>query len=234
MNFALILAGGFGTRMGETEKPKQFLTLGTKPILIHTVEKFAFIPDFEKIIVLTPKEWINYTNDLIKEYIPLDNVVVIEGGELRIDTINEGMEYILDNYEGNDHIIVTHDAVRPFVSHRIIKDNIKQVEEVGACDTVIPATDTIVESKNSEIISNIPNRIYMYRGQTPQSFRLNELKELYDDLSDNDKLKLTDACKIFVLNGREVSLVKGDISNIKITYAYDLKVANFILEDNND
>ena len=74
----------------------------------------------------------------------------------------------------------------------------------------------------------------MYRGQTPQSFRLNELKELYDDLSDNDKLKLTDACKIFVLNDREVSLVKGDISNIKITYAYDLKVANFILEDNND
>uniref|UniRef100_UPI0025FC3B51 D-ribitol-5-phosphate cytidylyltransferase n=1 Tax=uncultured Methanobrevibacter sp. TaxID=253161 RepID=UPI0025FC3B51 len=135
MNFALILAGGFGTRMGETEKPKQFLTLGTKPILIHTVEKFAFLPDFEKIIVLTPKEWINYTNDLIKEYIPLDNVVVIEGGELRIDTINEGMEYILNNYGGNDHIIVTHDAVRPFVSHRIIKDNIKQVEEVGACDT---------------------------------------------------------------------------------------------------
>ena len=234
MNFALILAGGFGTRMGETEKPKQFLTLGTKPILIHTVEKFAFIPDFEKIIVLTPKEWINYTNDLIKEYIPLDNIIVIEGGELRIDTINEGMEYILDNYGGNDHIIVTHDAVRPFVSHRIIEDNIKQVEEVGACDTVIPATDTIVESKNSEIISNIPNRTYMYQGQTPQSFRLNELKELYDGLSEEEKLKLTDACKIFVLNNRKVSLVKGDISNIKITYAYDLKVANFILEEDND
>ena len=104
MNFALILAGGLGTRMGSTQKPKQFLNLGSKPILIHTVEKFSILNDFEKIIVLTPKEWINYTKDLISNY-DFNNVVVIEGGELRIDTVNEGMEYILDNYDGNNHII---------------------------------------------------------------------------------------------------------------------------------
>lgn len=158
MNFALILAGGLGTRMGQTKKPKQFLDLGNKPILVHTIEKFAILNDFEKIIVLTPKEWINYTEDLIKSHIPNDNIVVIEGGNLRIDTINNGMEYILENYDDSNHVIVTHDAVRPFVTHRIIKENIEKANKYGACNTMIPSTDTIVESKNSELVSNIPER----------------------------------------------------------------------------
>lgn len=233
MNFALILAGGLGTRMGSTQKPKQFLNLGSKPILIHTVEKFSILNDFEKIIVLTPKEWINYTKDLISNY-DFNNVVVIEGGELRIDTVNEGMEYILDNYDGNNHIIVTHDAVRPFVSYRIIKENIECAEKYGASDTVILATDTIVESKNNEDITDIPVRDFMYQGQTPQSFKLDKLKSFYDNLDEDEKIKLSDACKLFVLNNERVHLVEGDVSNIKITHPYDLKVANFILEEYND
>lgn len=234
MNFALILAGGLGTRMGSTQKPKQFLNIGNKPILIHTIEKFSVFDDFEKIILLTPKEWLKYTNDLINEY-NFNNVVVIEGGELRIDTINNGMEYILDNYGGEDHIIVTHDAVRPFITHRIIKDNIKKANEFGACNTMISSTDTIVESKDNRLISDIPERKYMYQGQTPQSFNLNKLKSFYDALNDTEKQKLTDACKVFIMNGEDVAIVEGDVSNIKITYSFDLSVANFILEgDFND
>ena len=230
MNFALILAGGFGTRMGQTNKPKQFLMLGDKPVLAHTIEKFAILNDFEKIIVLTPKEWINFTEDLVNKHIPHDNIVVIEGGKLRIDTINNGMEYILNNYDGDNHIIVTHDAVRPFVTHRIIKDNISKAGEFGACNTMVPATDTIVESVDSELISNIPERRYMYQGQTPQSFKLNKLKSFYDNLNETEKQNLTDACKVFILNGEDVAIVEGEISNIKITYSFDLDVANFILK----
>jgi len=233
MNFALILAGGLCTRMGSTQKPKQFLNLGNKPILIHTIEKFSILNDFEKIIVLTPKEWINYTKDLINNF-DLGDVVVIEGGELRIDTVNRGMEYILDNYDDDNAIIVTHDAVRPFVSHRIIKENIEYAEKYDACNTVILATDTIVESKNSESITNIPIRDYMYQGQTPQSFKLNKLKLFYDNLNEDEKVRLSDACKLFVLNNEQVYLVEGEVSNIKITRPFDLKVANFILEENND
>lgn len=229
MNFALILAGGLGTRMGQTKKPKQFLELGNKPILIHTIEKFAILNDFEKIIVLTPYEWINFTEDLINKY-NFDNVVVIEGGELRIDTINNGMEYILNNYYNDDHIIVTHDAVRPFVTHRIIKDNLSKAKEFGACNTMIPATDTIVESMDNTLISNIPERRYMYQGQTPQSFNLNKLKSFYDKLNDEDKQNLTDACKVFTLNGEDVAIVEGEVSNIKITYSFDLNVANYIIK----
>ncbi|MGN1362417.1 MAG: 2-C-methyl-D-erythritol 4-phosphate cytidylyltransferase [Methanobrevibacter sp.] len=233
MIFAAILAGGNGTRMGNTEKPKQFLQLGSKPIIIHTIEKFYINNAFEKVIVLTPKEWINHTNNLIKKYIPdADNIVVIEGGILRNDTIMAAIDYIEENYDlSDDDIILTHDSVRPFVTYRIIEENIKAAKEYGACDTVIPATDTIVESRDNSFVSNIPRRDILYQGQTPQSFKILKLKELYNKLTDSEKEILTDACKIFLLKNEKISLVKGDLTNMKITYAYDLRIANAILKE---
>jgi len=232
MIFAAILAGGTGTRMGNVEKPKQFLLLGDKPIIVHTIEKFFINNEFEKIIVLSPKQWISHTEDLILKHIPnSEKIVVIEGGKLRNDTIMNAINYIETNHGLNDDdIIVTHDSVRPFITHRIIEENMKYAKEYGACDTVIPATDTIVESIDGDFISSVPNRENMYQGQTPQSFKINKLKELYNLLSDEEKEILTDACKIFSINNEKVFLVKGEVTNIKITYAHDLKVANSILK----
>jgi 2-C-methyl-D-erythritol 4-phosphate cytidylyltransferase len=233
MIFAAILAGGIGSRMGETDTPKQFLTLGDKPVIVHTIEKFAINSKFDKIIVLSPKNFINHTNDLIKEYFD-DNsrIVVLEGGKTRNDTLINAIDYINDNFDINDDsIIVTHDSVRPFVTHRIIEDNIKAAKEFGACDTVVPATDTIVESVDSKLIKNIPIRDNYYQGQTPQSFKINKLSELINSLSESESNILTDACKIFVLKNEDVCLVEGEITNIKITYPYDLKLANTILKE---
>ena len=233
MIFAAILAGGIGSRMGETDTPKQFLTLGDKPVIVHTIEKFAINSKFDKIIVLSPKNFINHTNDLIKEYFD-DNsrIVVLEGGKTRNDTLINAIEYINDNFDiDDDSIIVTHDSVRPFVTHRIIEDNIKAAKEFGACDTVVPATDTIVESVDSKLIKNIPIRDNYYQGQTPQSFKINKLSELVNSLSESESNILTDACKIFVLKNEDVYLVDGEITNIKITYPYDLKLANTILKE---
>ncbi len=231
MIFASILAGGSGDRMGSTEKPKQFLPLGEKPILIHTIEKFILNTQIDEIIVLTPKEWINYTNDIVKKYIPEENITIIESGDLRIDTVKKAMDYINENYPARDNILITHDAVRPFVNHRIIDENIEAAIEHGACNTIIPATDTIVKSREGEFVDEIPMRDQLYQGQTPQSFRLNLLNELYDKLDKSQRETLTDACKIFTLNDVPVAIVKGDVSNIKITYPHDLKVANFILNE---
>lgn len=236
MIFAAILAGGTGTRMGNIDKPKQFLLLGNKPIIIHTIEKFYINNEFDKIIVLCPKQWINYTEDLIEKYIPFsDDIVVVEGGELRNTTIMNAIAYIQDNFSiSKEDIIVTHDSVRPFVTHRIIMDNIKKLEEYDACDTVIPSTDTIVSSKNGNFIHKIPNREFMYQGQTPQSFKILKLKKLYNNLSNEEKAILTDAAKIFVMTGEKVALVNGEVTNVKITYPYDLKVANSILDGKDD
>ena len=143
------------------------------------------------------------------------------------------INYIDENYGiDEESIIITHDSVRPFVTHRIIEDNIKAAKKYGACDTVIPATDTIVESINGTTIESIPVRDYYYQGQTPQSFNIKKLFNLINSLTDEESNILTDACKIFVL--KDVHLVDGDVTNIKITYPYDLKLANTILEDIHD
>ncbi len=233
MIFAAILAGGDGNRMGEIDKPKQFLKLGNKPIIIQTVEKFSLNSKIDEIIVLVHRYWLSHTKDLIDQYFPnSSNIVVIEAGELRNDTIMNAINYIEENFEIDENdIILTHDSVRPFVTHRIIMENIEKTLEVGACDTVIPATDTIVVSEDHGLISNIPNRKCMYQGQTPQTFKILKLKEAYEKLSDEEKSTLTDAAKIFVLNGEDVAIVKGEVFNIKITYPYDLKVANSIIKD---
>ena len=110
------------------------------------------------------------------------------------------------------------------------EDNIRYAQEYGACDTVIPASDTIVESVSHEVISNIPDRSVMYQGQTPQSFKAKKLKELYEGLTEEEKEILTDACKIFVIKGQDVHLVEGEVFNIKITYPYDLRVAETLIK----
>ena len=229
--YGVILAGGTGTRMGNVEKPKQFMDLGGKPIIVHTVEKFMMNHEFCGILVLTPKQWIKHTEDLLRKYVPKDDrLEVIQGGITRNDTIMNAITHIEKKGElSEDTIIVTHDSVRPFVTHRILEENIRYAREYGACDTVIPATDTIVESQNKQLISNIPDRSLMYQGQTPQSFRAKHLKEIYESLSDEEKKILTDACKILVIKGEQVHLVDGEESNIKITYPYDLRVAEALL-----
>ena len=230
--FGIILAGGQGTRMGNAERPKQFMEIGKKPIIIHTIEKFAIHSAFDKVIVLSPRAWISHTRDLIRKYIPRSsNVVVVQGGSTRNETIMNGIRYIEENFGLDDNtIIVTHDSVRPFVSHRMIEENIRAAQECGACDTVIPATDTIVESAGHQFISSIPDRSTMYQGQTPQSFRAKKLRDIYESLTAAEKQILTDACKILVLKGEKGQLVEGDVTNIKITYPSDIRLAEALME----
>ncbi len=232
MIFAVILAGGTGSRMGSADMPKQFLEIKGKPILNHTVEKFLPNPAFEKIIILSPKAWIGHTKEIIRKYTgSSDRIAIIEGGKTRNETIMNAIAYIDREYTlDDDTVIVTHDSVRPFVTHRIIEENIKAAEKYGACDTVVPATDTIVEGDGQQI-SSIPDRSRMYQGQTPQSFKAKLLRDTYMSLSEDEKAILTDAAKILVIKGMDVKLVRGETYNIKITYPYDLRIARSLLED---
>lgn len=236
MIYAGILAGGKGTRMGNVPMPKQFLSLQDKPIIIHTVEKFILNPRIEKIMIAVPKDWVQHTRDLLKKYnLEIPRIEVISGGTDRNDTIMKVID-ALDGAYGikAEDILITHDAVRPFLTHRIIEQNIEKGLEVGAVDTVISAIDTIVESEDGEFISQIPRRDFMYQGQTPQTFNIKELRDLYNGLTDDEKEILTDAAKIFVIKGKKVGIVRGETFNIKVTTPYDLNVANSILKGSLD
>ena len=234
MIYAEILAGGKGSRMGNTEMPKQFLTIGKKPIIIHTLEAFLLNRRFDKIIVVTPKPWIQHTNDLMVKYLSkeaLERICVCEGGIDRNESIMSGIHYIDQKFGINEEdVIVTHDAVRPFLTHRIIEENIDMVLEYGAVDTVVPAFDTIIASEDGIVISDIPRRDFMYQGQTPQSFNIKKLINLYNSLTNEEKEILTDACKIFVVKGEPVKIVNGEVFNTKITTQYDLKIANALIK----
>lgn len=231
MNFIQIMAGGIGKRMGNTTMPKQFLSLGGKPIIIHTIEKFILNSSFEKIIVSCPKSWMQYAKETIGNYTDDSRIVVIEGGKERNDTLIKAIEYIEMQYSVDDmDILMVHDAVRPFVDRRIIEENLKLVEKYNAVDTCIPAFDTIVSIENKEILE-IPNREKMYQGQTPQTFKIQVLKECYNCLSDEEKITMTDSCKICLLSGEKVGVVEGDVANMKITTPYDLNIANSLLKE---
>lgn len=235
MIYAGILAGGKGTRMGLQEKPKQFLELGSRPILIHTIEKFLMVPEIDVIAVGVHPDWVTYAEDLIEKYLSpyQERILIVEGGSDRNGTIKlliEGLSAVAPI--DSEAIIVTHDSVRPFVSIKSIQENIRLAQSYDAVDTVVEATDTIVQSTDGLLITDIPERRFLYQGQTPQTFKMQDFLELYEQLEPAQAELLTDACKIFVVNNKRVALARGDYSNIKITTVTDLKIARSMIEDN--
>lgn len=231
MIFGAIVAGGVGTRMGISDIPKQFMMLGDKPIIVHTIEKFILCKRLDCIYLGVHKDWTTYMENLIDKYhLNKDKIFITEGGEDRNSTIFNIITAIEKKYgESDEHVIVTHDSVRPFVSMRMINDNIDNAVKYGACDTTVNSVDTIVMSENGDTISDVPDRKKMFLGQTPQSFNMSELKKLYSELTEEEKSILTDACKIFYLRNKPVKMVKGDISNIKITTVSDYKMAQAMI-----
>lgn len=228
MIFAAILAGGIGSRMNMADMPKQFLPLGNKPIVIHTLEKFLTCGRFDKIYVGVHGDWVAYMHDLIEQHLSVyaDRICLVAGGKDRNGTIWNIIADIEKKYgENEENIIVTHDSVRPFVTLQMIEDNIDAALAYGAVDTVVPAVDTIVVSQDGAKISEIPNRNHMYQGQTPQSFKISLLKKLYRSLTDAERGLLTDACKICVVRDYPVHLVEGSVTNLKITTIGDYKIA---------
>lgn len=229
MIYAIIAAGGIGSRMG-SEIPKQYIKIHGKEIIRYTAEKFSSLERIDKVIILCPDDWVDYTKKITQN----DKTTVISGGKTRNDTLMKAIDYIEETDGLYDNtILITHDAVRPFVTSEIIESNIDAVIKYGASGTAVNAVDTIFESDEGKVISAVPDRSRLYQAQTPQCFKAKKLRELYTSLSTSEKEILTDACKIYTIKGCDVHIVKGDVSNIKITYPYDLIVAEAILKSQN-
>lgn len=219
MVYAIIAAGGMGTRFG-ANKPKQLVEIDGESILMRTAKIFENIDKIEKTVVACPKEWIE---ECKKTLDTLQKVCVISGGETRNDTVMNAIDFIEENFGLDEKtIVVTHDAVRPFVTKEVILESISAAEKFGASVAAISAVDTIIECENG-FITNIPDRKKMFQTQTPQTFSAMKLRRLYEELSDSEKEILTDCSKIFILKNEKVAVVEGDRANIKITYQGDIK-----------
>lgn len=234
MVYAVILAGGSGTRMG-TEVPKQFLNICSRPVIIRSADAFLDSGLCDHVIITVPAEFTDYTRSLIKQYRPDDNTDVIAGGKNRNSSLLNALEFIKQNkpYDG-DTVVLTHDAVRPFINKKIIEDNIKAVREFGGCNTVVKCVDTVLVSDDGKFISSVPERKKLYNAQTPQSFNFKELLNIYEKMTDDEKENMTDACSVFLKYGKKVALVDGAQNNIKITYKNDIGRAEQIILNNTE
>lgn len=229
MNYGVLLAGGSGTRLKSASIPKQFIVLGNASLLEHAVDKFLVANCIDKIVVVVPEIWLSHAQDLLKAEIYKD-VLICTGGKTRQESLYKGLKFLASKFDITTRDkVVSHDVARPFVTLRIIEDNIKALDSFDAVDTVIPATDTIVNSIDHESVTSIPNRADMYQGQTPQSFYLNDYIQLFESLTKEYLDVVTDAARIFAEHGKKVGLVKGEEFNIKITTDYDLSIANYLL-----
>lgn len=229
----MILAGGIGSRMKSPELPKQYLKIGDIPIIIRTVRNFTEFGSFRGGVICCPVDWVEYTKSLLYQYGISDNeVFVVPGGKNRNSSVKNGCRFFKEKFSiREDDIILTHDAVRPFISSKIISDNITAVTEYGAANTVMPVYDSIIKSSTGEYITDTVSRKELFRVQTPQSFKLYELDRLINSLSEEELEKYTDVASVFFDRGYRIKLVDGSDNNIKITTPFDMAVAKTILDN---
>ena len=233
MIYAAILAAGFGARMNRQDLPKPYLPLGTKPILIHTLEQFCVNQNVDKVIVIAAETWRTYAEDSIQKYgLLTSDVVVISGGKSKTESIELVTKYIVLNYgTEDDDILIAHDAIRPFVTQRVIDDNIRVAQSFGAANTVMTTNDMIIVTQDGITMSEVPLKYQMFAEQTPQTYKLVLLSELFDYAA-RERVNLSEETaftRLFLRFGKKMRLVSGEYSNMKIINPYDLEVANALL-----
>ncbi|MCK4441938.1 MAG: 2-C-methyl-D-erythritol 4-phosphate cytidylyltransferase, partial [Sulfurovaceae bacterium] len=188
-NIAIILAGGTGSRFG-LNVPKQFAKVAGKTLIEHTLDTFQNNNLIDEICVVIKSDWIDKIEEIIVkgEYNKVKKV--LNGGEERKDSSLSAINAYKLEKNSNSYNMIFHDAVRPFVTDDIIQKCIDALSRYRAIDVAIPATTTIIEVKNS-IITNIPNRLDMMQGQTPQCFKLETIYRAYKIAQKDPELKAT-------------------------------------------
>ncbi|MBN2520137.1 MAG: 2-C-methyl-D-erythritol 4-phosphate cytidylyltransferase [Bacteroidales bacterium] len=209
--YVVIVAAGKGDRM-KSENPKQFIEANGKPLLMYTIEKFYQYDHKILIIVVLPAEYINFWEKLCKIHGFNIKHKIVKGGKTRFQSSLNGINAI-----HNDGIVAIHDGVRPCISYDTIKRCFETTEKYGNAIPCVPIIDSMRKVENEK---NYPvDRRKYYAIQTPQTFRVDLIKEAYKLPYKKD---YTDDAMVFEANGHKINLVEGNIENIKITTNTDL------------
>ncbi len=220
--YAIIVAGGSGSRM-LSETPKQFMLLGHKPILMHTIQAFADFSADLKIIVVLPKEAGNAWRRLSEEYGFKTDIRLVDGGETRFHSVKNGLNVI----EDPEAFVAIHDGVRPLVNSRIIGDSFNYAAIYGSAIASTSLKDSLrhIDANRTSSVNRSEYRLI----QTPQTFNVNLIKDAYDVIEYQPEL--TDDASVAEKYGQVIHLFEGDFNNIKITTPEDLHFAQAILEN---
>ena len=232
MNTAVIFAGGSGTRMNTKSRPKQFLELNGKPIIIYTIELFDKHPLIDAIVIVCIREWIPFLNKMLRKFEINKVVSVTSGGDSGQSSIYNGLcaaESYARSQSDESSIVLIHDGVRPLISEDTITDNINMVKTTGSCVTCIAAQETFIV-KNKESVISIPNRSDSFIARAPQSFYLKDIISLHRRAISEGKYDFIDSCSMMNYYGYNVETVIGPIENIKITTPMDFFILRALIE----
>ena len=226
-NVAIILAGGKGKRMNAPVS-KQFIEIDEKPVIYYTLKKFENCVDIDEIVVVLPKDEIDYFNKNIQSKYNFNISKIVEGGSERSDSVYNALKELK-----NTNIVLIHDGARAFVSEDIIKNGIKNAKEFGAAAPGVTPKDTIKVKDNLSFSKDTPIRDTLIAIQTPQCFKFSLIRDCHEKIR-KENVVVTDDTMVVERYGNKVYLYEGDYKNIKLTTEEDLILAKEFVKYQNE
>lgn len=230
MNIAVIFAGGVGKRMNSRVKPKQFINVYGKPIIIHTLEIFENHEEIDAIVVACLESWIPYLNDLLEKFNIHKVVKVVPGGASGQESIYNGLVAAEEVAAGERSIVLIHDGVRPLIHAKTISDNIASVKEHGSAITSVKVKETVLVVSEDNSIDSVPKREDTRLARAPQSFYLDEILAAHRKSMEEKLPGFIDSCSLMQHYGKKLYLIEGPQENIKITTPDDFYTMRALLD----
>lgn len=228
MTTALIFAGGTGRRMNSRSKPKQFLEMHGKPIIIYTLEHFEYHAEIDAIVIVCLEDWINELEGLLKRYDITKVKKIVPGGDTGHDSIYFGLKAMQD-MASEDDIVLIHDGVRPLINEELISQNICAASQYGSAITAEAVRESVVRSADGENICDVPPRGQMYVAKAPQTFRYGRIKQLYE-MARADGKKTIDSSHLCSIYNEPMHMVMSTKNNLKITEPADYYIYRALYE----
>ncbi|MEH7495896.1 IspD/TarI family cytidylyltransferase [Neobacillus niacini] len=230
MNIAAIFAGGVGSRMNSKSKPKQFLEIYNKPIIIHTLDIFEKHREIDAIVIACVEEWIPYLESLIYKY-RIDKVKkIVPGGETGQLSIYNVLCAAEEVSNGSKSIVLIHDGVRPLINEKVVTENIESVLLNGSAITSAIVKETIMVVNDDKSINYVPSRESSRVAKAPQSFWLDDVLTVHRSALRDNVTNFIDTCTMMQHYGYKMFLIDGPYENIKITTPDDFYTMRAILE----
>ncbi len=218
-NVAIIFAGGTGKRMNTKSKPKQFLELHNKPILVYTLEQFNDHLEIEGIVLVVLEEWIEYCRELTERFRLSKVKAIIAGGGSAMESQRNGLRKAAELFP-EESVVLIHDGVRPLIDEETISANIESVKTKGSAITVTPAIETITIKNETGEIGQIIERSKVEMARAPQSFYLKDILDAHSRAQEENK-DFIDSASLMQHYGHKLYTVEGSPENIKITTPND-------------
>lgn len=229
MNIAVIFAGGSGQRMNTKSKPKQFLDVHGKPVIIYTLEFFQNHNQIDGIVLVCIESWIDYCKQLLNKYSITKVLDIVPGGKCGQESIFLGLKTAYEKYDKNA-IVLIHDGVRPLINGEVITKCLECVKKHGNAVTISPAVETIFKKNNDGTVGSIFKRSDCEMAKAPQCFCLKDIYNAHLKAQAENKNDFIDSASMMQYYGQKLYTVEGPVENIKITTPSDFYIFRAIMD----